>query len=393
MWSIKGWVLSHWGRSPEKRPGSLRSDARTYFPSLDGWRALSVIAVILYHGRFDFFSDDSLLRRISAHGEIGVDVFFAISGFLITSLLLQEFRRTDRISLRSFYLRRFFRIIPAYYLAIATISILGVVKLIPMDLKDLLSCLLFYRNYRPLGMDVSGGFYTAHFWSLAIEEHFYILWPALILLVRPRRIGPVALVFAVAVFGWRELEMHYHLSAALFSQQDLSVRTDTRIDSLLWACIAAIYYPAIERFFESIPISEVWLPFAAIVAGVVAFRIRGSELIIAIVVPLMVLGTVAKPNSILGQILESAPLCWIGTLSYSIYLWQELFLPEISSMKGHGAVGFLQHEPWSIIAILTCACLSNYLLERPMNRLGHRLSTLLQRRAEGTRVFAGRMAL
>src|SRR5579863_4511460 len=121
MGPFRHWFLLRWANCPRTPRVSASSSSRIYFSSLDGWRALSVIGVILYHGRFSFFSDDSYMRRISAHGEMGVDVFFAISGFLICSLLLQEFRHTDQISLRGFYLRRFFRIVPAYYLVIATI--------------------------------------------------------------------------------------------------------------------------------------------------------------------------------------------------------------------------------------------------------------------------------
>lgn len=393
MWAIRRSFFSRWGRSPDGRRVNARSDTKSYFPTLDGWRALSVMAVILYHGRFSFFSDGSYLQRISAHGEMGVDVFFAISGFLICSLLLQEFRRTSHISLRGFYLRRFFRIVPAYYLAIATIATLGLLKLMPMNFTDLPSCLLFYRNYKPLGMDLPGGFYTAHFWSLAIEEHFYILWPTLLLLVKPKRIGAVAVIFATAVFGWREIEAHYHVGAALLSQQNLMARTDTRIDSLLWACVAAIYFPVLKRLFDSVPMNEVWLPIAAVVVGVVAFHIPGSDLVIPIILPLLVLSTVVKPNSILSQLLDSLPLRWIGALSYSIYLWQELFLPEIPSMRGHGVLGSLQHEPWSLMAIISCACLSHYLLEGPMNRLGHALSAPTQRRVRSTGVIEHRLAL
>ncbi len=386
MGGIKQWFLSQWGK---RRRVSARSGKKTYFPTLDGWRALSVMAVIFYHGRFDFFSDSSYMQRVSAHGDIGVDVFFAISGFLISSLLLQEFQRTGHINLRAFYLRRFFRIVPAYYLALATISILGILKLVPMNSGDLLSCLFFYRNYRPLGMDLSGGFYTAHFWSLAIEEHFYILWPTLLLLVRPKRIGTVSVLFAIAVFGWRQIEAHYHFGAALLPQLYLTTRTDTRIDSLLWACVAAIYFPAIKGLFESVPVSELWLPFAAVIVAVGAFHVPGTEVILAVILPLLVLSTVVKPDSIFSRLLDSAPLRWIGALSYSLYLWQELFLPEVSSIRAQGVLGNLQHAPWNLIAILTCACLSHYLLENPMNRLGHRLSAATLRPAEDAPVITG----
>ena len=96
-----------------------------YIPTLDGWRGLSVISVVLYHGRFGFFKSDPLLMKLSSHGNIGVDVFFAISGFLICGLLLHEYARDGSISLRRFYIRRCFRILPAYYVALAGIAALA----------------------------------------------------------------------------------------------------------------------------------------------------------------------------------------------------------------------------------------------------------------------------
>lgn len=351
-----------------------RQDAKGYLPTLDGWRGLSVMAVILYHGRSGFFPDDSLMRRLSAHGYLGVDVFFAISGFLICTSLLKEYRRKGDISLRAFYLRRCFRILPAYYLALTGICTLGALKLIPVNFADLPSCLLFYRNYRPLGMDFQGGFYTAHFWSLALEEHFYLLWPTLLLLSKPRRIGPIAFILAMVVFGWRLVDGHYHLVAALLSQHLQITQTDKRIDALLWGCLAAIYFPVIKSYVDRIRFSELWILIAAVIAAVIKLRVPDAIFFTAFFFPLLLLSTVLKPESILGRLLESPPLRRLGGISYSIYLWQELFLPQIPSENARGVLGRLQHFPWNVIAILACACLSRYLLELPMIRLGHRLT-------------------
>jgi len=236
---------------------------KTYFPTLDGWRALSLIAVILYHGRSGFFRSSSLLTRLSSHGDVGVDVFFAISGFLICGLLLQEYHRYGGISLRRFYIRRCFRILPPYYAVLAvlcTISLLGTVH---VNYSYLPSCLLFYRNYKPLGMDYQGGFYTAHFWSLAVEEHFYLIWPVLLIAAKPKRAGKVAFVFAMVVFAWRNAESHFQWLAGILLPANLLSRTDTRMDALLWGCLAAIYFPAIKRYSTRIHFSQIWLPILA----------------------------------------------------------------------------------------------------------------------------------
>jgi peptidoglycan/LPS O-acetylase OafA/YrhL len=344
------------------------SGVKRYIPTLDGWRGLSVIGVILYHGRPGFFAANSLPAKLASHGNIGVDVFFAISGFLICGLLLEEFRRTGDIGLRGFYLRRCFRVLPPYYVALASVYLLSVLAVIPINHTLLPSCLLFYRNYMPLGMDEHGGFYTAHFWSLAVEEHFYLLWPLFLLALSPKRAGKAAVILALLVFAWRQVVMQVWPSA------EWATRTDTRIDSLLWGCLAAFYFPEIKRLFERVQFSELWLPLAAALLVVEAAHIPGLTLLRAILLPALVLSTVIQPTSILGHILEWQVLRRIGTISYSLYLWQELFLPELPSTTARGAFRHLQHWPANVLAMLLCAGLSRYLIEVPMTRLGHRLS-------------------
>lgn len=350
---------------------------KTYIPTLDGWRALAVIGVILYHGRSGFFTGDSrlssVLNKVSSHGELGVDVFFAISGFLICGLLLQEYAKNGGISLRGFYLRRCFRILPPYYLVLAAICALWLIGTIPAKYHDLPSCLLFYRNYRPLGIDEHGGFYTAHFWSLAVEEHFYLIWPMLLIAVKPKRAGKVALVFALAVLVWRHVDSHFQLLPGILPPANLMSRSDTRMDALLWGCLAAIYFPAIRRWAERIHFSQLWIPILAILLVAQALHIPGLDFLLVVLLPALILSTVIQPASVLGRVLEWKPLRWIGTISYSLYLWQELFLPEVTSERARGAFAHLQHWPGNVLALLACACLSRYLLELPMTRLGHRL--------------------
>jgi peptidoglycan/LPS O-acetylase OafA/YrhL len=347
---------------------------KRYIPTLDGWRGLSVIGVILYHGRVGFFKSDSLPMRLSAHGDIGVDVFFAISGFLICGLLLNEYERDGSISLRRFYVRRCFRILPAYYAALAGITTLSIFGVIHIKYSDLPSCLLFYRNYRLLGPDEAGGFFTAHFWSLAIEEHFYLIWPAVLLTAKPKRAGRVAFLLAMAVATWRSFEGHFELFPGVLIPSNLLARTDAKVDALLWGCIAAIYFPAIKRHVEGIRFSQLWLPIGAILLVFEKFHAPGLIVLQAVLIPALVLSTVVQPGNLLGRVLEWQPLRWIGTISYSLYLWQEIFLPQLASQKSLGVFHYVQQSPWNVLAILACGCLGRYLIELPMARLGHRLS-------------------
>jgi peptidoglycan/LPS O-acetylase OafA/YrhL len=306
-----------------------------------------------------------------------VNLFFAISGFLICGLLLKEYESNDGINLRRFYLRRCFRILPPYYAMLAVLCVLGILGAIRVNYSDLPACLLFYRNYTPLGADFQGGFYTAHFWTLAIEEHFYLIWPMLLLAVKPKRAGKVGFLLAMAVFVWRVLEGHFEWFATVLLPANLMSRTDTMMDALLWGCVAAIYFPEIVRFTARIRFSQLWLPI--LVTLMVAEKLHAPGLIAlrAVLMPALVLSTVLQPASLLGRVLEWRPVRWLGTISYSLYLWQELFLPEIDSARSHGVFHYLQQAPWNLLAILTMACLSRYLIEVPMTRLGHRLSANL----------------
>jgi peptidoglycan/LPS O-acetylase OafA/YrhL len=149
-------------------------------PSLDGMRAFSVLLVLVGH------ETSSVLGRLPIglfrNGALGVNVFFVISGFLITHLMLGELDATGWLSLKNFYIRRAFRIFPAYYAYLAVVGVLSLAHFYPVDWKSLLGAATYTLDYFPMPLP----WILAHSWSLCAEEHFYLLWPACIALV-PRR--------------------------------------------------------------------------------------------------------------------------------------------------------------------------------------------------------------
>ncbi len=357
-------------------------DSRIYIPTLDGWRALAIIAVICFHGRFVFFPHPSLVRSVSEYGYLGVDAFFAISGFLICNLLICEFAAKQSIDLKAFYIRRFFRIIPPYVAALAGICVAAWLGFIHLQRWEIPSCLLFLRNYEPTAAPPGGpydpyGFYTAHFWSLSLEEHFYLIWAPLLALVKPRRAVKAALILAGAVVLWRFVDGHYRIMQTLMPATEMGTRTDSRLDALLWGCLAALLFFHIKRIFSHRFWSWAWIPLALYLVVLERYHPPLFQLQMVLLFPCLLMTTVLFPRSAFGRLLELPFMRWIGRLSYSIYLWQQLFLQPhrgLSSLESTSGFDRLQQVPWNIVCILVCGCASHYILEKPMMRLGRRLS-------------------
>jgi peptidoglycan/LPS O-acetylase OafA/YrhL len=345
-----------------------------YVPTLDGWRALSVFAVVYYHSLHNGLTPGSIWSRLAARADVGVDIFFAISGFLICGKLLQELRETKTISLRDFYLRRSFRILPALWVYLAAIAGLTALGWVPTREWEFGSSALFVRNYFPLFYNNEVfGTYTAQFWSLAVEEHFYLLCPITILLVGTniRRLRWPVLIFTLGVFAWRTVDAQYGWLIPF--GVDVDAKSDTRIDALLWGCLAAGVYPFVHSYLNTSALRKIfWLPIGLLAAAVIFFRdLPGGSLLKAVLFPALIVSTAEAPDSILGRFLELPLLKWAGRLSYSIYVWQQLATFPIG--LPHSPLRYVQVFPFNIALILMLACASYYLVERPMIHLGHEL--------------------
>jgi len=343
---------------------------KTYerIPTLDGWRAVAIAAVMLSHGFLLSGSPSRFVRAISYTAEylggLGVALFFAISGYLITTLLLRELEDSGRISLKGFYCRRAFRILPPAYLYLAALWCLRK----PLAGGELASAAFFFSNYWADRL-----WFTQHFWSLSMEEHFYLFWPAMLALLGIRRAAIAAGFLIVAVMIWRPWSLaHVHLPFPALQ------RTDMRIDAFLCAGVVAILLRSkherrAKRILES---SNIRIGATLGLAAASVWAVAGSApatvtLAQSILLPILLVSTTLWRESLLWRFLESAPLRWMGGISYGLYLWQQMFLVSHTQRTLITAgQAFLPR----VAAVFGLASASYYLLERPLLRYGRGLS-------------------
>jgi peptidoglycan/LPS O-acetylase OafA/YrhL len=330
----------------------MGSDSKR-IPTLDGWRAVAIAAVVVHHiatksavltGQREPF----LMSRFA----MGVDIFFAISGLLITKLLLDHWKESGSIGLREFYVRRAFRILPPALCYLGMLTYLGLFS----SVLDAVSCLTFWRNYLPFHLTEV---YADHFWSLSLEEQFYLIWPVTLALAGRNR-APKVLFWIIMAFNvWRAVATMF-----LSPGPNFALRTDVRGDGLLWGCMAAFAYEQFPRF--RIPPSA----FAgSIAAAPVLFSSFAGASLFPVLVAVAVLATVQHPRWPVSSVLEWPPLIWIGKRSYSIYLWQQLFITY-----GDLKLPFWASMVVRLIGLLICAEISYVLIEKPLQRLGRRIA-------------------
>lgn len=354
----------------------MSPDRSGYLPTLDGWRAIAILGVIVAHGTFRVVGpgaphEDLALRALFEYGAKGVDLFFGISGFLITGRLLEEHERRGRVGLSGFYVRRFCRILPPYVALLAFLTACLALGLLPISKRELVASFAFVSNY--VGEQWPADWYTGHLWSLAVEEHFYLLWPGLLALLTPRKARWAVVPFALGIAAWRVVEFRLQLVPRFLPDAGFYIRTDTRFDALLWGCFASLmvhHAPArarVERWLTR----PVWLLAVGLLVANTLLTPPLALLWQSVLIAVMITGTVLHPGGAVGTLLEHPAARWLGRASYSLYLWQQVFLVALPGVPSFGAV---QTLPLNLVALFTVAAASYYLVERPMIRVGHRLA-------------------
>lgn len=405
------------GAAKEQAPTRPKS---RYIPALDGLRTLAVVAVVLYH----------LNLTWAQGGLLGVTIFFVLSGYLITRLLLNEVAKTGRIDLKSFWIRRIRRLVPAVVTVVfatcALCTIFNHVMLTKMR-PDILPSLLFFNNWWQIVQNVS--YFNAlgdpspltHFWSLAIEEQFYLIWPPLLFAMVSMHVSKPntrRVVLGLAAVSALAMMVLYNPAA---DPSRVYYGTDTRVFSLLlgaWmafipdrdlaparlahrlglnrlagaakhgknaegkpgekvdesADTAPAQPSALVRFWSSPTSIDVLgvvglVGLAAMVAltnGYTAFQYRGGTLLCSILT-LMVIAACVQPQGMVARALSAEPLVWVGKRSYSIYLWHYPLLLLMNPVANISDTPWWQYILQVLVVVAVAEC-SYHFIETPFRK-------------------------
>ena len=363
----------------------MSNNKAKYLPSIDSLRALAVLAVIIYHIDVNYLPG----------GFLGVDLFFVLSGYLISSLLIKEYKKTGTLNLYNFYMRRARRLLPAVYFMI-TVCLLFMVLFNGVLLRkshlDAVFGYIYSSNwwyiFHKLDYFDSFGAQSPfkHLWSLAIEEQFYMVFPLLFLLVNRKKKSKDGTYilnknFLYVVLGLILVSLIAHI--LLFDINNISriyFGTDTRAFSLLVGVVGAILYP-MERLHDKVTqqqnmiYSVVSLASIATLITVMIYTseyntwlYRGGFLLVAIL-GLIVIISSGKQHTLMSKLLSFKPVVFIGKISYSLYLWHfpVLVLTTPVSEIGNPNIIFVVLR---VILTFILATASYVFVETPIRKLG-----------------------
>jgi peptidoglycan/LPS O-acetylase OafA/YrhL len=380
-----------------------KSTSSGYLPALDGLRAISVISVLLYHADMLWIPG----------GFLGVEVFFVISGYLITMLLVREHTSTDTISLRSFWLRRARRLLAAVYTLLASVSLV-VLLFYREDASKLAgqvwAALTYVTNWYLIISDQS--YFAAverppvfqHLWSLAIEEQFYLVWPlillGLLMLFRRHELAIAAVITAGAIASlvWMAV-----LFEPAVDPSRVYYGTDTRASGLLLGAAMALLWKPGHVWRGDAEVNEVALDLAGLSAvGVIiwcfwsieeteSFLYRGGFAVLSVATCVAIAAAV-HPGTVLGRLFGQRLMVWVGKRSYSLYLWHwPIFVytrPEIDQPMGKYPTLVLRLALTFIVAELSYRFIEVPIRNGAFTRWRHRL-----KRRQGIERRAGPIAL
>ncbi len=370
--------------------GQEKKKPSGYLPSLDGWRAVAILSVLCCHDRpWSLLGNDPMHWQLLG-GDFGVRLFFAISGFLITTRILEEERLVGRFDLRRFYVRRVCRIQPAAWVYLAVVAAMMIAGIYPARWSSWFGALFLYNNFLPHSWGALSP--TGHFWTLSVEEHFYLLLSLSLFFVKQRRLLYATAVYLLMVIVARST---YPVEHGWWNRELATGQTQWQIH-MLW--LAALVALLVQRDQVKTMVRRYLRPWVAVVVIVVTVLARNytgelmehSPLRLRYIAqqvdfassyffPLLVVSTVYHPHSFMSRFLELKWIRFIGRISYSLYLWHLIFFrsPEEFGTPATGNVWLMNHlSAWPLryVTAFGFALLSYYFVEKPLIRLGHRLA-------------------
>lgn len=337
-------------------------------PCLDGVRAISISLVLISHFVGTVHCDlPKWIVPFTQMGNLGVRIFFVISGFLITTLLISEYKKTGTISLIKFYFNRTFRIFPAFYAFIFAIVLANSFGIISLRDGDLFHAVTYTTNYH-----YDRAWELGHLWSLAVEEQFYLLWPAIFLFFSLRGalyvssayilLGPI-----VRVLTWLYLP-DYHIGIGESFQ--------TVADSIASGCVFAFIKMRLDQNETILKIQSRGIVVVGLIfligildyyKSYISFSFPIGETLLNLSIVFFIDWCLRNSNGFFGRFLESRPMVFVGVLSYSLYLWQQPFFNKQSDI-------FFTTPPLNIFFIFLFSIISYYFVEKPFLSLRRTLS-------------------
>jgi peptidoglycan/LPS O-acetylase OafA/YrhL len=342
------------GTPPDPRDRLSRNLNRSKIPGLDGIRAVSALTVAAAHADREFLP-----------AGFAVVMFFILSGLLITWLLVREGDRCGSVNLRAFYIRRAFRLLPPLA---SLIVFTAIFKLPPASTTGLVTAALYCVNY----FVAFGGhpFGIGHTWSLAIEEHFYLIWPAVFRRCRERGLLLKGLVAVAIVSALARLALAYG-----FSQVYAHNATETNATAIAVGCALAV---CIRRSPRRLPrfLFHQWLVAPCLIAVAALAQIpkaTPAPWATPAVVPLLAI-ILIQSIAFEWRVLENPAAYFLGRISYSIYLWHLVAIQVAASLLKASPAVLRPALPFYVLISVLLATASHYLIERPAQALGRRLA-------------------
>ena len=336
----------------------LSSQPAPRIPALDGLRGISIALVIFSHvlQTYGWTQSVPFAWRL-VPGATGVSVFFAISGYLISTLLLREQQSLGKVSLRRFYFRRFFRIVPVYLVYLAAVAALTASDILTVEWLHFGYALIYLTNYFPVNWAL------LHTWSLSVEEQFYLLYP--VLFIRSRRPTLFWILLGTLLIS---------ILARLGNQVlgvwpiDANYSFEGRADELAFGCLVALF-----QHHASAKQQVFWgragltmgaaLMVIAIALPLGTFRTLFFNTLVGAAIGLVIHACTSQPRHWLTRLLGNPVLRSLGLMSYSLYLWQQIWLAKELKLS----------LPAALTGALLCGALSYWFVEKTFLRLRHKV--------------------